>query len=52
MGYWVWQTARPDWQTVLFTTLTLSQMGQAMAIRRAVPTVKVRRDGCRSWSGF
>ena len=33
MGFWAWQTDRPDWQTMVFTTLTLSQMGHALAIR-------------------
>ncbi|NKQ37024.1 MAG: cation-translocating P-type ATPase [Chloroflexi bacterium] len=33
MGYWAWNTGRNDWQTMVFTTLTLSQMGHAMAIR-------------------
>jgi len=33
MGFWAWQTRRPDWQTMVFTTLTLSQMGHALAVR-------------------
>jgi Ca2+-transporting ATPase len=33
MGYWAWQSDRSDWQTMVFTTLTLSQMGHALAIR-------------------
>jgi Ca2+-transporting ATPase len=33
MGYWAWSTGRHDWQTMVFTTLTLSQMGNALAIR-------------------
>ncbi len=33
MGYWAWSTGRHDWQTMIFTTLTLSQMGHALAIR-------------------
>ena len=33
MGYWAWSTGRDDWQTMVFTTLTLSQMGHALAIR-------------------
>ena len=33
MGFWAWTTGRPDWQTMIFTTLTLSQMGHALAIR-------------------
>jgi Ca2+-transporting ATPase len=33
MGFWAWQTGRKDWQTMLFTTITLSQMGNALAIR-------------------
>jgi Ca2+-transporting ATPase len=33
IGYWAWNTGRDDWQTMVFTTLTLSQMGHALAIR-------------------
>jgi len=33
MGFWAWNTGRQDWQTMVFTTLTLSQMGHALAIR-------------------
>ncbi|MBI4482964.1 MAG: cation-translocating P-type ATPase [Acidobacteria bacterium] len=32
-GYWYWRTAHPHWQTMIFTTLTLSQMGNVLAIR-------------------
>jgi Ca2+-transporting ATPase len=32
-GYWYLQAGGANWQTILFTTLTLSQMGHAMAIR-------------------
>jgi Ca2+-transporting ATPase len=33
MGYWTWRTGWDNWQTVVFTTLTLSQMGHALAVR-------------------
>jgi len=33
MGYAVWVTGNPSWQTMVFTTLTLSQMGNVLAIR-------------------
>ncbi len=33
VGYWGWRMNLPSWQTMVFTTLTLSQMGQALAIR-------------------
>ncbi|HIQ01071.1 MAG TPA: cation-translocating P-type ATPase [Anaerolineales bacterium] len=33
MGFWAWRAGRSDWQTMLFTTLTLSQMGNALAVR-------------------
>lgn len=33
VGYWAWLTQNPAWQTMLFTTLTLAQMGHALAIR-------------------
>ena len=32
-GYWYWCHGDSNWQTVLFTTLTLSQMAHVMAIR-------------------
>ena len=33
MGYWYWNAGRPEWQTIVFTTLTLSQMANVLAIR-------------------
>ena len=33
MGYWAWTTGHSTWQTMVFTTLTLSQMGNALAVR-------------------
>jgi Ca2+-transporting ATPase len=39
MGYWAWSTShvtrtgQETWQTMVFTTLTLSQMGNALALR-------------------
>jgi Ca2+-transporting ATPase len=33
LGYWLWSIGHPQWQTMVFTTLTLSQMGNALAIR-------------------
>jgi Ca2+-transporting ATPase len=33
VGYWYWSHNNPIWQTMLFTTLTLSQMAHVMAIR-------------------
>ena len=32
-GYWYWLHNHPSWQTIVFTVLTLSQMGNALAIR-------------------
>lgn len=32
-GYWYWRGGDSNWQTLLFTTLTLSQMAHVMAIR-------------------
>lgn len=32
-GFLFWRNGHPGWQTILFTTLTLSQMGNALAIR-------------------
>src|SRR5689334_20976896 len=33
VGYWYWRDGDSNWQTMLFTTLTLSQMAHVMAIR-------------------
>lgn len=33
MGYWVWGNGNPAWQTMIFTTVTLSQMGNVLALR-------------------
>jgi Ca2+-transporting ATPase len=33
IGYWYWRTGDPKWQTMVFTTLTFSQMAHVMAIR-------------------
>lgn len=32
-GYWNWRHGNPNWQTILFTTLTFSQMAHVLAIR-------------------
>ncbi|PMB45166.1 ATPase [Fischerella thermalis CCMEE 5330] len=32
-GFLYWKIGSPAWQTVIFTTLTLSQMGNALAVR-------------------
>ena len=33
VGFGYWRSGKPCWQTMVFTTLALSQMGQALAIR-------------------
>jgi Ca2+-transporting ATPase len=33
IGFWGWRTGNPYWHTMVFTTLTLSQMGNALALR-------------------
>jgi Ca2+-transporting ATPase len=33
IGYWYWRVGDDTWQTMLFTTLTLSQMAHILAIR-------------------
>ena len=33
VGYWSWKIGDPHWQTMLFTTLTFSQMAHVLAIR-------------------
>ena len=32
-GYFYWRAGLPTWQTMVFTTVTLSQMGNVMAVR-------------------
>jgi Ca2+-transporting ATPase len=41
MGYWTWQAGWGNWQTMIFTTLTLSQMGHALAVRSRESLFKV-----------
>jgi Ca2+-transporting ATPase len=41
MGYWAWRAGWDNWQTMLFTTLTLSQMGHALAVRSSDSLFKV-----------
>ncbi len=41
MGYWAWQAGWDHWQTMAFTTLTLSQMGHALAVRSRESLFKV-----------
>src|SRR2546425_3833754 len=33
VGYWYWRVNDPNWQTMIFTTLTFSQMAHILAIR-------------------
>jgi Ca2+-transporting ATPase len=41
MGYWTWQAGWANWRTMIFTTLTLSQMGNALAVRSRESLFKV-----------
>jgi P-type Ca2+ transporter type 2C len=41
LGYWVWRAGWDNWQTMVFTTLTLSQMGNALAVRSRESLFKV-----------
>lgn len=33
VGYWAWSNNDPDWQTMIFTTLTFGQMAAALSLR-------------------
>jgi Ca2+-transporting ATPase len=33
LGYWYWRTDHASWQTMVFTTLALSQLGHVLAVR-------------------
>ncbi|RPF46862.1 Ca2+-transporting ATPase [Thermodesulfitimonas autotrophica] len=33
IGYWLWRSGNPAWQTVLFTTLAFAQLAHVLAIR-------------------
>ncbi|MGQ9707671.1 MAG: cation-translocating P-type ATPase [bacterium] len=33
VGYWGWRANNPGWQTMLFTTLTMAQLFQSLALR-------------------
>jgi Ca2+-transporting ATPase len=33
MGFWAWKKADPGWQTMLFFTVTMSQLCQSLAVR-------------------
>ncbi len=33
IGFWGWKNSNPYWPTMVFTTITLSQMGHALAVR-------------------
>ena len=38
-GYWGWAANIPTWTTITFTTLTLAQMGHALAIRSDIDSL-------------
>ncbi|MCC6454560.1 MAG: cation-translocating P-type ATPase [Caldilineaceae bacterium] len=33
VGYWAWSNNNPDWQTMIFTTLTFGQMAAVLSLR-------------------
>jgi Ca2+-transporting ATPase len=33
VGYWAWRQGNPDWQTMVFTTLTFGQMAAVLSLR-------------------
>lgn len=39
MGYWFWRIDARAWQTMIFTTLTMAQMGNALATRSERETI-------------
>ncbi|MEO3860340.1 cation-translocating P-type ATPase [Acrocarpospora sp. B8E8] len=43
LGAWAWATGRP-WQTMIFITLGLAQLGVALAVRAPVPAEHRRRN--------
>ena len=40
-GYWQWSSGRPEWQTMVFTTLTFGELAQALAVRSTRPILSV-----------
>ena len=40
-GYWQWSLGRPEWQTMVFTTLTLGELAQALAVRSTRPILSI-----------
>lgn len=39
VGFWGWKSGNTAWQTMVFTTLTLSQMGHVLAIRSSYDSI-------------
>jgi Ca2+-transporting ATPase len=39
LGYWYWQAGDARWQTVVFTTLALSQMAHVLAIKASTESL-------------
>ena len=40
-GYWQWSIGRPEWQTMVFTTLTFGELAQALAVRSTRPILSI-----------
>lgn len=42
VGFWEWRSGNPDWQTMVFTTLTFGQMAAVLALRsESQPIIKI-----------
>jgi Ca2+-transporting ATPase len=53
VGYWAWFSGHAGWQTMAFTTLTLVQMGNALALRSerdSLFTIGLRSNKALLWS--
>jgi Ca2+-transporting ATPase len=53
VGAWAWQAGRPGWGTMIFMTLTLAQLGHALAARSheaSLRTIGLRSNPLMLWA--